>query len=71
VRKIAVATLMNGITISVGEREPPVEDEEQDRVPISVSVFWTTLVTPSVTSWSIASTSLVRRLMITPARLRS
>ena len=40
-------------------------------VPISVSVFWTRLVTPSVTSWSIASTSFVSRLMITPARLRS
>ena len=40
-------------------------------VPTSVSVFWTRLVTPSVTSWSSASTSFVRRLMITPARLRS
>ena len=40
-------------------------------VPISVSEFWTRLVTPSVTSWSIASTSFVSRLMITPARLRS
>src|SRR5919108_5404048 len=36
-----------------------------------MSVFWTSVVTPSVTSWSSASTSLVRRLMITPARLRS
>ncbi len=40
-------------------------------MPISSSEFWTRLVTPSVTSWSIASTSFVRRLMITPARLRS
>src|SRR5439155_2022124 len=54
-----------------GEREPPVEDEEQDRGAMSVSVFWTRLETPSVTSWSSASTSFVRRLMITPARCRS
>src|SRR3954468_19011105 len=40
-------------------------------VPISVSEFWTRLVTPSVTSWSSASTSFVRWLMITPARFRS
>jgi hypothetical protein len=40
-------------------------------VPISVSVLWTRLDTPSVTSWSSASTSFVSRLMITPARFRS
>ena len=40
-------------------------------VPIRKSVLWTSVVTPSVTSWSSASTSFVRRLMITPARLRS
>ena len=40
-------------------------------VPTSVSVFCTSEVTPSVTSWSSASTSFVSRLMITPARLRS
>jgi hypothetical protein len=40
-------------------------------VPPSRSVFCTRLVTPSVTSWSSASTSFVIRLMITPARLRS
>ena len=40
-------------------------------VPASVSVLCTSVVTPSVTSWSIASTSFVSRLMITPARLRS
>ena len=39
--------------------------------PTSISVFWTSVVTPSVTSWSSASTSFVSRLMITPARLRS
>jgi hypothetical protein len=39
--------------------------------PSRINVFWTSVVTPSVTSWSSASTSLVRRLMITPARLRS
>ena len=36
-----------------------------------MSVFWKRLVTPSVTSWSSASTSFVSRLMTTPARLRS
>ena len=39
--------------------------------PMRISVFWTSVVTPSVTSWSSASTSFVSRLMITPARLRS
>ena len=53
------------------ECEPPVEEEEDTAVPTSVSVFWTREVTPSVTSWSSASTSFVSRLMITPARLRS
>ena len=33
-------------------------------VPMRVSVLWTRLETPSVTSWSSASTSFVRRLMI-------
>ena len=51
-RKMTVAMLMKGITISVSE-------------------FWTRLETPSVTSWSSASTSFVSRLMITPARVRS
>ena len=53
------------------ERELDVEEEENDAVPRSRSVFWIRLVTPSVTSWSSASTSFVIRLMITPARLRS
>ena len=35
-------------------------------MPTRISVFWTRLVTPSVTSWSSASTSFVSRLMITP-----
>src|SRR5438132_1082955 len=40
-------------------------------VPTSVSVFWTSDVTPSVTSWSSASTSFVSRLMMTPAPSRA
>ena len=40
-------------------------------VPISVSEFWTSEVTPSVTSWSSASTSFVIRLTSAPARCRS
>ena len=39
--------------------------------PVSSSVFWISEVTPSVTSWSSASTSFVIRLISTPARLRS
>ena len=34
--------------------------------PTSMSEFWTRLVTPSVTSWSSASTSFVSREMIAP-----
>jgi hypothetical protein len=40
-------------------------------VPLSMSVLWASVVTPSVTSWSIASTSFVIRLISTPARFRS
>ena len=40
-------------------------------VPTRSSVFWIRLVTPSVTSWSSASTSFVIRLITTPARFRS
>ena len=40
-------------------------------MPTRIRVFWNRLVTPSVTSWSSASTSFVSRLMRTPARLRS
>ena len=40
-------------------------------MPPSVSVLWASTVTPSVTSWSIASTSFVIRLISTPARFRS
>jgi hypothetical protein len=39
--------------------------------PTRRRVFWTSVVKPSVTSWSSASTSFVRRLMMAPARLRS
>ena len=70
-RKITVATLMNGITTSVASASRQSRMKSRIAVPTSVSVFWTRLVTPSVTSWSIASTSFVSRLMITPARLRS
>jgi len=66
-----VAMLMKGITSSVASARRQSRMKSRIAVPTSVSVFWTRLVTPSVTSWSIASTSLVNRLMITPARLRS
>ncbi len=70
-RKIAVATNMNGRTTSVASASRQSRMKRITAVPKSVSVLWTSVVTPSVTSWSIASTSLVRREMITPARFRS
>ena len=39
--------------------------------PTRTRKFWTRLVTPSVTSWSSASTSFVSRETIAPVRLRS
>ena len=54
------------------EREPPVEARTGGTaVPLSSSVLCASVVTPSVTSWSIASTSFVIRLISTPARFRS
>ena len=38
--------------------------------PRSISVDWNSVARPSEISWSSASTSLVIREMITPARLR-
>ena len=70
-RKTAVATLISGMTAQVASASRQSRTKRMIAVPISVSVFWTRLVTPSVTSWSIASTSFVSRLMITPARFRS
>ena len=71
VRKSAVATLMIGITARVASASRQSRTNSRIAVPMSRSVFWTRLETPSVTSWSSASTSFVRRLMITPARFRS
>jgi hypothetical protein len=62
---------MKGRTTSVASASRQSSQNRIAAVPTSVSVLCTRLVTPSVTSWSIASTSFVRRLMITPARLRS
>ena len=70
-RKSAVATVIAGITTSVASASRQSRKKRMIVVPSSVSVFWTSDVTPSVTSWSSASTSFVSRLMITPARLRS
>ncbi len=49
-----------------GEGEAPVEDEEEDDRPDEHQELVTSDVTPSVTSWSSASMSLVRRLTIQP-----
>ncbi len=70
-RKTAVAMLISGITAQVASASRQSSTSSRIAVPPSISVACTTVVTPSVTSWSIASTSFVIRLMITPARLRS
>jgi hypothetical protein len=70
-RKIAVATVSAGMIVSTASASRQSRKKRITADPTSVSVFWTRLVTPSVTSWSSASTSFVRRLIRTPARLRS
>ena len=70
-RKSMVATLMNGITASVASARRQSRTRRITAVPHSKSVLCTSVVTPSVTSWSIASTSFVIRLIRTPARFRS
>jgi hypothetical protein len=62
---------MIGITESVARASRQSSQKRTIAEPTRSRVFWTRVVTPSVTSWSRASTSFVRRLMITPARLRS
>ena len=71
VRKITVAMLISGMTAQVASASRQSSTKRMIAVPASISVLCTSVVTPSVTSWSIASTSFVSRLMITPARLRS
>ena len=68
---MAVAIAISGITARVASARRQSRKKRMIAVPMSVSVLWTSVVTPSVTSWSSASTSFVSRLMITPARLRS
>ncbi len=70
-RNQAVASAITGMTISAASASRQSRKNRTTAVPTSISVFWTSEVTPSVTSWSSASTSFVRRLMITPARFRS
>ena len=70
-RKSALATTMNGITISVASASRRSSTIRRNAVPLSSSVLCASVVTPSVTSWSIASTSFVIRLISTPARFRS
>ncbi len=62
---------MNGITISVARASRQSRTNSRIAVPLSMSVLCASVVTPSVTSWSIASTSFVIRLIRTPARFRS
>ncbi len=62
---------MNGKTMSAASASRQSSQKRITAEPISMSEFWTRLVTPSVTSWSSASTSFVIREMIAPARLRS
>ena len=70
-RNHAVASVISGITVIDASASRQSRKKSSTAVPTSVSVFWTSELTPSVTSWSSASTSFVRRLMITPARFRS
>ena len=70
-RNIAVATMSAGITISVASASRQSRKKRMMTEPSSSSVFLSSDVTPSVTSWSSASMSFVSRLMMTPARLRS
>ena len=70
-RNRIVPTLITGITANVASASRQSSTNSRIAVPNSVSVLCTSVVTPSVTSWSSASTSFVSRLMITPARLRS
>ena len=63
--------IMNGITASVASASRQSRTNRRMAVPPSISVLWASVVTPSVTSWSIASTSFVIRLIRTPARFRS
>ncbi len=71
VRKIRVAITSSGITVTVASASFQSRKKRMIAVPISVRLLCTSVVTPSVTSWSSASTSLVRRLITTPARFRS
>ena len=61
----------SGTTVSVASASFQESTNRITAAPPSVSVFWISEVTPSVTSWSSASTSFVSRLISTPARLRS
>ena len=70
-RKIVVPKLISGMTVSVASASRQSSTNKRIAVPSSVSVLCTSVVTPSVTSWSIASTSFVILLMRTPARFRS
>jgi hypothetical protein len=70
-RKIVVATAISGKTASVARASRQSSTMRITAEPIRTSVFCTRLVTPSVTSWSSASTSFVMREMIAPVRLRS
>jgi hypothetical protein len=67
----AVTSPITGSTSSDASARRQSSRKSTTAVPTSRSVFWTRLVTPSVTSWSSASTSFVIRLTITPVRLRS
>ena len=48
-----------------------IEHHRITTTPISVRLDWISVASPSSTSWSSASTSLVIRVIRTPARLRS
>jgi hypothetical protein len=70
-RNQAVARAITGSTRSVARASRQSSRNRTIAVPARTSEFWTRLETPSVTSWSSASTSFVILLTMAPVRLRS
>ena len=70
IRKITLPTSSTGKVRNVIRARPGSSTIRITAVPTSVSVAENRVAMPSVTSWSSACTSFVRREMITPALLR-
>ena len=70
VRNISVAISRNGMMASVASARRQSSTKSRTAAPTMVRPFVTSEVTPSVTSWSRASMSLVMRETIQPVRWR-